>query len=102
MAIYKQIFPTRWPLLDFSFEVWKFHIYAGLFRPSIDSISYEYVMVYVSWGTKTILNFRLYDTERRAEDRLSPYLETQEVTEEKLKAILKIVTDELKKVKKRG
>jgi hypothetical protein len=70
-------------------------------RPAIESDAYEYVAIYLYWGTKEIFTFRLYNTYTRAVDRLSPYLEDENITLGKLTEMKKLVDEEVVKLKKR-
>jgi hypothetical protein len=70
----ERIFPTKWPLFEFSLSVWKFHIAATTFRPATASLTYEYIRVALYWGGNDFYHFRLYDTFVRKEDRLKSLL----------------------------
>lgn len=92
----QRIYPTRYPLFDFHLDIGKFHIYTGVMRPSIEGLSYEYLMIYVAWGAKTLFNLRLYDTERRLEDRLYKllqYVQEDEDFYKKLPEIKKAIAE---------
>lgn len=97
--IYKQIFPTKWPLLDFSFEVWKLAIRVELMRASMESLAYEYLRLGVFWKGKLVWHIRLYDTERRVRERIDGILmETKPMTKRRLLEYRRIINEELKKL----
>ena len=99
--IYKQYFPTRWPILEFRLSIWKLTVATAIMRESLESLSYEYLILLVAWNGKEIHRFRLYDTERRAVNRLEGiYSEPQPIALKRLKEIKKIVNEEIKKLTK--
>ena len=92
-------YPTKWPLFEFWLGIWKLKVVVTLFRPSIESLSYEYHILMVHWGSKQLLRVRLYDSEQRMRDRLDPLLGAGKsiYTKKELKDVIKIAREELKK-----
>lgn len=101
MAIYKQIFPTKWPLFIFNLVIWHLKIYTGFFSPGIDNDGYEYVFLRLDWRNKNIFQFRLFDTYARQSSRLEGVLtEPYKPALEKLERVKKTVEEEIEKLKK--
>ena len=101
MAIYKQIFPTKYPLFEFYFGVWKLRIATAVFRPSYESLAYEYIRVSFSWREKEFFAFRLFDTYHRVTNRIDGILNEQKpATLKRLYEMKKIVEEEIVKIKK--
>lgn len=98
MAIYKDIFPTKFPLFDFFFQIYKLRVRTALLIHSIDSMSYEYVCLMAYWGSKQLFTFRLYDTYRRQEDRLTKYLKGENMAVRDLENIITIAKQEIDKI----
>lgn len=99
MAIYKRVFPTRYPLFRFYIQVWKLAIMCDLLTKPDERLSYEYVALMGRWGDKELFCFRLYDTYRRIEDRLDGMLtDGAKPTLGKLKEWRKIINEEIEKL----
>jgi len=97
--IYKQIFPTRWPLFDFHLSIWKLDIATMALRTSMECLAYEYVALVIRWNGDEKFRFRIYDTERRQRERLDGMLvETKDMTIKRLKKIRKIALEEMRKI----
>jgi len=100
MAIYKQFFPTKWPLFELHFQVWKLRIGTQLMMESPEPMTYEYLRVGIFWEGELIYHFRLFDTRIRVQSRLDGMLEQSEpMTLKRLKDIRRIVNEEIKKLK---
>lgn len=100
MVIYKQIFPTKFPLFEFYLRVWRLEIGTDCMRESMESTTYEYVRLRIDWKGKNLFHCRLFDTYRRQVDRLDGiYNEPQPITIKRLKEIKKVVNEEIKKLK---
>lgn len=63
------ILPTKWPLFELHFGIWKLHIKAMAFCPANDSMIYEYIMLVIYWSGKQIFRIRLFDTYARLVER---------------------------------
>ena len=100
MIIYKQVFPTRWPIFEFSFRVWRLAIWTAIMSESPESMTYEYVALFIRWGNREPLNLRLYETVRRVEDRLSGmFTESQPMALKRLYQWRRVLNEEIKRVK---
>lgn len=99
-----KIFVTKWPLFEIRFEVWKFGVATALYRPSPESMAYEYIRVQVTWGNRIIYHFRLWDTMERVEDRLGKLINSSnfsgEWSIEKLEEIRREADSRISKIKK--
>lgn len=63
------IFPTKWPLFELFIGIWKLQIKTVLMRPSIESMSYEYIALVGYWGAKELFKIRLFDSYMRTQER---------------------------------
>lgn len=98
--IYKNIFPTSYPLFDFYLRIWTFQIGTEIMRQSMDSDTYEYIRIRAEFRGNKIFEFRLFDTYKRQEDRLGGiYVEAGPFTLKRLNQIKKTVDEEIAKIK---
>ena len=65
----QKILPTKWPLFEFHFSIWRLHIKTALFVPEKEIRVYEYLMLVVYWNAKQIFRFRLFDIYERMIER---------------------------------
>lgn len=102
--IYQKIFPTNWPLFEFSIAIWRLHIFTALFSPSMATNTYEYIMMVFQWHNNDFFRIRLYDTYRRKEDRLGRLINNNEYSGdwsvEKLKEIRDIANKKIEELEK--
>jgi hypothetical protein len=70
MAMYTEgVFPTRYPLLDFHMRIWKLTIETNLMSESMESMTYQYISLFILWKGNVLYKFRLYDSYKRAVER---------------------------------
>lgn len=101
MAIYKQIFPTKYPLLEFNLTIWKLSVRTYLMRESSESMTYEYIRLGFLWGNNMFFHFRLFETQQRKVSRLDGMLsKSKEYTLKELKEIRTVALKEIKKIEK--
>jgi hypothetical protein len=65
--------------------------------PSAESLTYQYLILMIHWGGKELYRFRIYDSEKRMADRISPLINKSVYKKEELEEIIKVATEELNK-----
>ncbi|MDD4027000.1 MAG: hypothetical protein PHO75_02310 [Candidatus Shapirobacteria bacterium] len=99
----RQVFYTKWPLLEFYLTIWCLSLKTAIMRESIESMSYEYIRFMILWKNKEIYHFRLYTTVEIRNSQLRQKIENRTMREgftvEELEEIIKMSKKYINEIK---
>lgn len=61
--------PTRWPIFEFTLNVWKLHLGTSLMCNVFDAEVMQYIKFSIWWGRTVLFEVKLYDLYKRIDNR---------------------------------